>query len=133
MRGFLILCAMCAVVFLGLVGFACAAEVPVAPPASTWTLDMPVELTAGPVCVSPAACAACPGRNTGALTRPRSPRLQSGQPVRNVGRVALVPARAVRAAIAARPLRRVGRAVLDAAPGRRLARAAFAPVRWLLR
>lgn len=79
----------------------------------------PIVLTAGAVCAGPTC-----GRSVG---------LQAGQPVRNTGRVALAPLRAGRAVIAARPVRRVGAAIRNAAPGRRLARTAFAPVRWLLR
>lgn len=82
------------------------------------TSSPPVVLTVGAACSGPAC---------------RSSGLQAGQPLRNTGRVALAPMRAGRAVIAARPLRRVGSVIRDAAPGRRFARAAFAPVRWLLR
>ena len=122
MRGFLILCCLVGIVFMGLVTFACAD-----PPTNTWTLDPPIELTAGALCTSPAGTFAS---------------LATGQPARNVGRVAVAPLRALAAfrpirrlgaVIAAQPLRRVGRAILNAAPGRRVARLALAPGRWLLR
>ena len=54
----------------------------------------------------------------------------AGQPVRNVGRLAVAPVRAV---LAVQPVRRVGRAILVAKPVRRVALVASAPVRWLLR
>ena len=54
----------------------------------------------------------------------------AGQPVRNVGRLAVAPVRAV---LAVQPVRRVGRAVLDAKPVRRVVFVATAPVRWLFR
>lgn len=129
MRGFVILCAICAVVWVGLIGFALSAETVAAE--SPWTLDVPVELVAGPVCASPAACAVCPVSRSARFVRSaRSVQMRSGQPLRNVGRIALAPLRRL---AAAQPLRRVGRAVAKLAPGRRLARLAAAPFRALRR
>jgi len=54
----------------------------------------------------------------------------AGQPVRNVGRLAVAPVRAV---LAVQPVRKVGRLILAAKPVRRAAFVATAPVRLLLR
>lgn len=54
----------------------------------------------------------------------------AGQPVRNVGRLAIAPVRAV---LAAQPVRKVGKLIAAAKPVRRAARVATAPVRLLLR
>jgi len=107
-----------ALLTLGMSCYCIAADGPPPIAVDVFALDSPVLLTAGAVCSGPAC---------------RSAGLQAGQPLRNTGRVALAPLRVGRAVIAARPLRRFGSAIRDAAPGRRLARAAFAPVRWLLR
>lgn len=103
---------------LGIVCLCTAADGPPPIAVDVVALDTPVALTVGAVCSGPAC---------------RSAAFQAVQPLKNTGRVAFMPLRAGRAVIAARPLRRVGSAIRDAAPGRRIARAAFAPVRWLLR
>lgn len=105
MKWFLILLAFALGCFC-LTGLSSAADMP--PPLDT---DVPVML---------AACtgASCPVA------------LQRGQPLRNVGRVALQPLRRL---AAVRPLRRIGSAIREVQPLRRVGRLAIAPIRWLRR
>jgi hypothetical protein len=88
-------------------------------------LGVPADLRAddGAACCSgPVACA---GAGVCAVGR------VAAVPVRAVGRLAAVPVRGVSAIVAARPIRKVGRAILEARPARRVLWMAAGPIRWL--
>jgi len=147
MRGFLVLCAVCALVWVGLVGLALSADTAADTPAASWTLGVPAgnvdavqDLQTRPDAVAEVAVCSADVCTVGtcAVTRSavrRTPMrqragLQAGQPVRNVGRMAAAPVRAV---AAVRPLRKLAAGVARAAPLRRAAKAmgAIRPLRRL--
>jgi len=98
---------------------------PAAPAEKAWTLDAPAAApTAATIPVATCTSRSCAAPQTAA--RPTSIRLKAGQPLRNAGRVATAPIRAIRAA---QPIRRVGAAIQSAKPIRRSARA----IGWLFR
>ena len=88
-------------------------------------LGAPTDLQAndgGASCSGPVACV---GAGVCAVGR------VAAVPVRAVGRLAAVPVRGVGAIVAARPIRKVGRAILEARPARRALWVAAGPIRWL--
>jgi len=117
-----------ALIGLATMVFSCTSHAdapPTAPTADTWTLDAPAAApTAATIPVAACTSRSCASPHTAA--RPTSTRLKAGQPLRNAGRAATAPIRAVRAA---QPIRRVGAAIRSAKPLRKTARA----IGWLFR
>ena len=117
-----------ALIGLAMMAFSCASHAdaaPAAPAEKAWTLDAPAAApNAATIPVAACTSRSCAAPQTAA--RPTSIRLKAGQPLRNAGRAATAPIRAVRAA---QPIRRVGAAIRSAKPLRMAARA----VRWIFR
>ena len=114
-----------ALIGLAMMVFSCTSHADAAPAAKAWTLDAPAAAPAAatvPVAACSSRSCAIPHNAAG----PTSTRLKAGQPLRNAGRVATAPIRAIRAA---QPIRRVGAAIRSVKPIRRAARA----IGWLFR